>query len=685
MLGSNLREAAMFFRSRSVRPSPSPAAVAEILQPVEVAPPPAPPVRVFEIDANLRGLSAEEFHFNGVASPLALAFVSPHVDFQQVVASLRRLSGATPVLAVSTAGELCSAAGGGKLYQPTGATWSTVVVQVFSPELIAQVSIQTVPLHNDDIRRGAPSLPRDERVAKIAQSLAKAVPPFRLDARDSLALTFVDGLSACENYFMEAVYNSGRFPCLFVGGSAGGKFDFQHTHIYDGSRVVENHAVVAFIKLAPGKRYGVLKSQNFKKTGRSFVVAEADPDRRTVSAVIDAASGAVVPVVQALSAALGVAPAKLAAHLTGHTFGIEIDDELFVRSVAAIDIDKSVISFFCDLNPGDELLLLQATDFVEQTRKDLEVFLRGKPKPVAAILNDCILRRLNNEASLAGMAGVWQVPVAGFSTFGELFGININQTLTALVFFDVGDGEFHDDFIDTFPIHYARFHNYFARSRLNRVEILNRLRSSMIHRLIDHFSSSKTLAGEIEGALAQTARTQEAMQAIRTAILEGAKVATATTESETLSTEFAELGRSMGGLREILGIIDGIASQTNLLALNATIEAARAGEVGKGFAVVAGEVKTLANGTKSTLSRTEAAISGMEASLSTLGGNIEMWSGRFTLAQTRYKGMIEKLEEIFTNTSQIERALSSLGNTVGGQRDTLLGIETDVETLMRLE
>jgi len=69
------------------------------------------------------------------------------------------------------------------------------------------------------------------------------------------------------------------------------------------------------------------------------------------------------------------------------------------------------------------------------------------------------------------------------------------------------------------------------------------------------------------------------------------------------STHTAERMESLTKLSEQIGhvvvTIREISEQTNLLALNAAIEAQRAGEHGRGFAVVAGEVRRLAERTKS--------------------------------------------------------------------------------------
>ncbi|WP_109156323.1 MULTISPECIES: FIST N-terminal domain-containing protein [unclassified Azospirillum] len=447
-----------------------------------------------------------------------LGFVSPALPFANVAEDLRSvLPQESRLVLVSTAGELCSGVPGG-LYHP-GERRDGIVLQAFSSDLFADVSIHSVPLHSEDIRTGSIRLSHEQRVDAIRRELEAIEPAFPLDCHDTVALLFIDGLSASESCLMEAIYASGRFPVLFVGGSAGGTLDFLNTWVYDGRRVLDNHAVIAFLRMAPGKRYGVFKSQNFRKTGLSFTILDCDPIRRTVTSVIDPENLEVTGFIDALCRSLQCQPDELERLLVSHTFAVELDSGLFVRSVAGINRAKGRVSFFCDVNAGDELFLVEATDFIGQTKSDFAAFLRDKPGPVGGILNDCVLRRINNGSNLTGMTVFDDLPVAGFSTFGEILGINVNQTLSALFFFtDDGEGDpaghggFRDDYVARFPIHYGHFQNYFHRARNTRLRMLNRLRQSLIRDLVGRGDAPGTLYGRVKqiGAYTEQIATQAA-------------------------------------------------------------------------------------------------------------------------------------------------------------------------------
>jgi methyl-accepting chemotaxis protein len=159
-----------------------------------------------------------------------------------------------------------------------------------------------------------------------------------------------------------------------------------------------------------------------------------------------------------------------------------------------------------------------------------------------------------------------------------------------------------------------------------------------------------------------------------------------------LTENINKLGQQSDNIGSIMNVITDIADQINLLAMNASIEAAHAGEAGRGFAVVAGEVRKLAEKTRSAAREVDSSISEMQkltkvnisgmdnavSSISQVTDLSQKTAASLIEAQTIVKDVMIQVQSIAASVEQqsdSSKAITSLVNDVSG-------IATDNNTLV---
>lgn len=128
-------------------------------------------------------------------------------------------------------------------------------------------------------------------------------------------------------------------------------------------------------------------------------------------------------------------------------------------------------------------------------------------------------------------------------------------------------------------------------------------------------------------------------------------------EARAASGTMTALQQKSRRIHVITEVINEIAARTNLLALNAAIEAARAGEHGRGFAVVAGEVRQLAQRTKSATDD--------------IGAMVREISDEAERAARDMTALSEKVNDAAGNVERVHAILSNIEHSAGVSQDEI--------------
>lgn len=339
---------------------------------------------------------------SGLDPEFVLFFASSRYEPRELGQALHQAFGPGPSLGCTTAGELVS----GKMLK------NSVVLLAMDADSVERVA--TAPIATP-AEEGAVIAALDE-VSRVRGSNGSG------DSALDLGLVLQDGLSMTEERVMSTLTTRTNVP--FIGGSAGDDLGFKTTHVFVDFEARPSSAGLAMLRLR--RPYGILKSQSFDVLESVLEVTSVDEATRTVHSL----NGR--PAAAEYARAVGVSVGELPAMFRQHPLGVLVSEhEPFVRSPQMIQGDDVV--FFCQVKQGMQLHVLRSRDIVADTARDVGRLL-GELGGVKAIIDfQCILRSLELEEH--GQCEAYprlfrDVPVIGFSTYGESYIGHINQTST---------------------------------------------------------------------------------------------------------------------------------------------------------------------------------------------------------------------------------------------------------------
>lgn len=357
----------------------------------------------FSTQTNEQAAAGELLRQIGSDQKLIVFFASSNYDPDKLAGALQKSFPTTVVAGCSTSGEIIT----GKMLD------NSVVAIAFDDSNLGKFKAEVV-------------VNVKEEAGVIREAIKRIDSHFGgLHYEKHVGIVLTDGLGGCEELVMDKIGDA--TDVTFIGGSTGDDLKFKETTLYLGGKVY--HRGTLLIALEPKQKFSILKTQSFKPSGRILKVTKGVEQERKIIEFNNK------PAAIAYAECMGVPLDQLDKKMFYSPLGLMNGSEPFVRSPRVLE--GTNVYFFCGIQEGMELMLLESTDIIHDTKKALEENEREHGK-IAGIINfNCILRTLDlkGQKRTDEYGKLFErIPTVGFSTYGESYIGHINQTATMLVF-----------------------------------------------------------------------------------------------------------------------------------------------------------------------------------------------------------------------------------------------------------